>query len=68
MEHGFHSVDYLDRMQESDTHARSALLTIKEGAYIVAYSIILKGVRMGNLTVFMKILNNNCVKLILGKF
>lgn len=43
----FHSVDYLDRMQEPDTHVQSASVIIKEGAFIGACAIILKGVIVG---------------------
>lgn len=43
----FHSVDYLDRMQEPDTHVQSASVIIKEGAFIGACAIIWKGVIVG---------------------
>lgn len=43
----FHSINYEHRMQEPDTHVKTAPVHIKEGAFIGARSIILKGVTLG---------------------
>lgn len=43
----FHSIDYESRMQHPDTNVRSAPIRIKEGAFIGACAIILKGVTIG---------------------
>lgn len=43
----FHSLEYLYRMQNPDRHIRKGQVKIKEGAFIGAHSIILKGVEIG---------------------
>lgn len=43
----FHSIDYLHRMQYPDNHVASAPIVIKQGAFIGAESIVLKGVTIG---------------------
>ena len=43
----FHSIDYESRMQHPDTNVKSAPIHIKEGAFIGACAIILKGVTIG---------------------
>lgn len=46
-DHDFHSLQYEDRVIGSDTNVKSAPVIIKEGAFIGANSIILKGVTIG---------------------
>lgn len=43
----FHSINYRDRMQILDKHVNVKPVLIKEGAWIGAHSIILKGVTVG---------------------
>ena len=43
----FHSIRYDYRMQKPDTHIKTSPVHIKEGAFIGAHSIILKGVTIG---------------------
>ena len=43
----FHSISYSDRMQDPDTHVQTLPITIKNGAFIGACAIILKGVTIG---------------------
>ena len=43
----FHSIDYNKRMEKPDTHVRISPVVIREGAFIGARSIILKGVTIG---------------------
>ena len=43
----FHSIDYTYRMEKPDTHVKTSPVVIKEGAFIGARSIILKGVTVG---------------------
>lgn len=43
----FHSIDFEHRMQRPDTHIKTKSILIKEGAFIGAQSIILKGVTIG---------------------
>lgn len=43
----FHSVVFSERMEFPDTHVQSAPIVIKNGAWIGAHSIILKGVTIG---------------------
>lgn len=40
----FHSIDYKNRMEKPDSHIKTAPVIIREGAFIGARSIILKGV------------------------
>lgn len=42
-----HSIEYHYRMESPDTHIKSAPIHIKEGAWIGAHCIILKGVTIG---------------------
>lgn len=42
-----HSIEYVYRMESPDTHKQMAPIHIKEGAWIGAHSIILKGVTIG---------------------
>ena len=42
-----HSVDYLSRIQEPDEHVMKSPIRKKEGAWIGAHSLILKGVTIG---------------------
>jgi acetyltransferase-like isoleucine patch superfamily enzyme len=42
-----HSVEYKYRMEQPDTHIKSAPIHIKEGAWIGAHCIVLKGVTIG---------------------
>lgn len=43
----FHSVNYLERVVKHDINTKKAAVHIKEGAFIGAFSIILKGVTVG---------------------
>lgn len=43
----FHSIDYEHRMEKPDNHIKTAPVVIKEGAFIGARCIILKGVTIG---------------------
>lgn len=43
----FHSLEYDYRMQKPDMHIKSAPVLIKNGAFIGAHSIILKGITIG---------------------
>ena len=43
----FHSIKYEYRIQKPDTHINTKPIHIKEGAFIGAHSIILKGVTIG---------------------
>lgn len=43
----FHSIDYNDRIAMSDENVKSMPVTIKEGAFVGACSIVLKGVTIG---------------------
>lgn len=43
----FHSIEYEHRMEKQDTHVKTLPVLIKEGAFIGARSIILKGVTIG---------------------
>lgn len=47
----FHSIEYKDRIQKPDTKICSSPINIKEGAFIGACSIILKGVTIGKYSV-----------------
>lgn len=47
----FHSIDYENRMKYPDPSIKSKKVTICEGAFIGAHSIILKGVRIGKYSV-----------------
>lgn len=47
----FHSISYENRMKNPDPDVKSAPIHIKEGAFIGACSIILKGVTIGERTV-----------------
>lgn len=51
MDSDFHSLQYINRMQSKDTHINSKPVIIKKGAFIGAYSIILKGVTVGEKSV-----------------
>lgn len=44
----FHSVTFEDRIENGDRHVISKPVTIKDGAFIGAFSIILKGVTVGS--------------------
>ena len=46
-DHDFHSVSYEERMRNGDSDVRTAPIRIKEGAFIGAHAIILKGVTIG---------------------
>lgn len=46
-DHDFHSLLYKHRIEEKDTHVVSRKIWIKEGAFIGAHAIILKGVTIG---------------------
>lgn len=46
-----HSVEYAYRMKYPDTHKKMAPIRIKEGAWIGAHCIILKGVTIGSRSV-----------------
>lgn len=46
-----HSVDYADRMLFPDEKIKTAPITIKDGVWIGAHSIILKGVTIGERSV-----------------
>lgn len=46
-DHDFHSINYNERVMENDPGVRSAPVIIKDGAFIGAHSIILKGVTIG---------------------
>lgn len=50
-DHDFHSVYYHERMQASDPGIKSAPVLIKQGAFIGAHCIILKGVTIGKFSV-----------------
>lgn len=43
----FHSIEFEQRMESPDTHIKSLPVTIKNGAFNGAHSIILKGVTIG---------------------
>lgn len=43
----FHSISYEERIQKPDPGIKSKPILIKEGAFIGAHSIILKGVTVG---------------------
>ena len=43
----FHSISYQDRIEQGDCEIREAPIRVKEGAFIGAHSIILKGVTVG---------------------
>lgn len=47
MDTDFHSLDYEDRVHKGDNNAKTMPITIKEGAFIGARSIVLKGVTIG---------------------
>lgn len=47
----FHSVYYNYRMEKPDTHVKSAPISIGDGVFIGAHSIILKGVTIGERSV-----------------
>ena len=47
----FHSVEYEYRMEQPDRHIKKKPIRIKEGAFIGAHSIILKGVVIGEYAV-----------------
>ncbi len=47
----FHSVDYTERMMSPDPGIKCAAVHIKQGAFIGAHSIILKGVTIGERSV-----------------
>jgi acetyltransferase-like isoleucine patch superfamily enzyme len=47
----FHSIHYEDRVKETDNHIKSAPIHIKKGAFIGAYSTVLKGVVIGERSV-----------------
>lgn len=51
MDSNFHSIEYKYRMENPDTHIKTAPITIKKGAFIGAYSVILKGVTIGEMSV-----------------
>ena len=44
----FHSIDYASRMENPDTNIRSSPVRIRQGAFIGAHSILLKGVEIGH--------------------
>lgn len=46
-DHDFHSLNYEERISENDLGVKSAPVIIKDGAFIGAHSIILKGVTIG---------------------
>lgn len=46
-DHDFHSLVYEERISDIDPGVKSAPVTIKDGAFIGAHSIILKGVTIG---------------------
>lgn len=46
-DHDFHSLNYEERIMENDPGVKSAPINIKDGAFIGAHSIILKGVTIG---------------------
>lgn len=43
----FHSIEYTDRMQHPDTRKKSGVITVRQGAWIGAHTIVLKGVTIG---------------------
>lgn len=47
LDNDFHSLDYDQRILNDNTHISKKAITIKEGAFIGASSIILKGVTVG---------------------
>ena len=50
-DHDFHSLNYEERIMENDPGVKSAPINIKDGAFIGAHSIILKGVTIGEKSV-----------------
>lgn len=46
-DHDFHSIHYENRMKHPDPDVRSSPISIRQGAFIGAHSIILKGVTIG---------------------
>ena len=42
-----HSIDYKYRMESPDTHIKSAPIVIKDGAWLGAHTLVLKGVTIG---------------------
>ena len=46
-DHDFHSVSYEERIERGDTQVRAKPILIREGAFIGAHAIILKGVTIG---------------------
>lgn len=43
----FHSINYVKRMQKPDNSIKTSPVIVREGAFIGAYAIILKGVEIG---------------------
>lgn len=50
-DHDFHSISYEQRMINGDTEVKTKPVLIKEGAFIGAHAIILKGVTIGKRSV-----------------
>lgn len=50
-DHDFHSIKFEERIQDNDPGVKSAPIMIKDGAFIGAHSIILKGVTIGEKSV-----------------
>lgn len=46
-DHDFHSINYEQRVENEDIDVKTKPVLVKEGAFIGAYSIILKGVTVG---------------------
>lgn len=46
-DHDFHSVSFEERIERGDTEVKAKPILIREGAFIGAYAIILKGVTIG---------------------
>lgn len=46
-DHDFHSLNYEDRIKPNDKHVQAKPVLIKEGAFIGAHAMILKGVTIG---------------------
>ena len=50
-DHDFHSINFTERMMNPDPGVKSSPIHIKQGAFIGAHSIILKGVTIGKKSV-----------------
>lgn len=50
-DHDFHSLDYVERISKNDNGGKSVPVIIKKGAFVGGHSIILKGVKIGEMCI-----------------